>query len=252
MDSRRLPDYFTEARRAPDLAVVEGFHAVKHALRFGADFAVLVTRDPAAAAALAARLAPDVAAALTTATGVDEATFDRLFPVPPPTGIAGVAARPLTEAAAVLDAPGPAPVIYLDRPRHLGNVGAVVRVAAAAGAAGVVTSGDADPWDPAAIRGAAGLHFALPVARGRLEDVSRPVVAIDPGGAPLAPGIVPDRAVLAFGSERGGLDPEVRSRASAVVRLPMRPGVSSLNLATAVAAVLYSGVVGGPPGSLPG
>jgi len=46
----------------------------------------------------------------------------------------------------------------------MGNVGACVRVAAAAGAAAVLTTGENDPWFPDAVRGAAGLHFALPVA----------------------------------------------------------------------------------------
>jgi TrmH family RNA methyltransferase len=50
---------------------------------------------------------------------------------------------------------------------------------------------------------------------------------------------LPDRPLLVFGSERHGLGPELLARADARVALPMRPGVSSLNLATAVAAILY-------------
>jgi TrmH family RNA methyltransferase len=45
---------------------------------------------------------------------------------------------------------------------------------------------------------------------------------------------------LAFGSERRGLGPALRARAQVTLALPMRPGASSLNLATAVAAVLYA------------
>jgi TrmH family RNA methyltransferase len=45
--------------------------------------------------------------------------------------------------------------------------------------------------------------------------------------------------VLVVGSERGGVGHELRARADHVLALPMRPGVSSLNLATAVAAALY-------------
>jgi TrmH family RNA methyltransferase len=51
---------------------------------------------------------------------------------------------------------------------------------------------------------------------------------------------VPERALLAFGTERDGLSDELLARADARLALPMRPGVSSLNLATAVAGVLYS------------
>ena len=55
---------------------------------------------------------------------------------------------------------------------------------------------------------------------------------------PLA--TLPDDAVLAFGSERHGLGAALLARADARVGIPMRPGVSSLNLATAVAVALYA------------
>ena len=64
-------------------------------------------------------------------------------------------------------------------------------------------------------------------------------VALDPAGTPLRPGTVPPRAVLAFGTERDGLSAQLLARADARLALPMRPGVSSLNLATAVSAVLF-------------
>ena len=129
-------------------------------------------------------------------------------------------------------------MVLLDAPRHPGNVGAAVRVAAAAGAAGVLVTGARDPWAPAALRGSAGLHFALPVGRVDAPPAGRPLVAVDPGGAPLA--TLPDDAVLAFGSERHGLGAALLARADARVGIPMRPGVSSLNLATAVAVALYA------------
>jgi TrmH family RNA methyltransferase len=96
-----------------------------------------------------------------------------------------------------------------------------------------------DPWHPVAIRGAAGLQFALPVAQiTELPRTDRPLIAIDPDGEERP---APRHAILAFGSERHGLSMELRNAADARIRIPMRPGVSSLNLATAVAAVLYSG-----------
>ena len=126
----------------------------------------------------------------------------------------------------------------LENPRHLGNLGACVRVAAAAGVAGVLTTGDRDPWHPDALRGSAGLHFALPVSRvDAIVDADRPLVAIDPGGDAME--ALPTRSLLAFGSERHGLSDGLLRRADLRVRLPMRTGVSSLNLATAVAATLY-------------
>jgi TrmH family RNA methyltransferase len=72
-----------------------------------------------------------------------------------------------------------------------------------------------------------------------LEGLARPVIALDPEGEPAARGDLPPGAILAFGSERGGLSSEVAALATQRLALPMRPGVSSLNLATAVAATLY-------------
>ncbi|MCW3040496.1 MAG: hypothetical protein JWM31_2401, partial [Solirubrobacterales bacterium] len=96
-----------------------------------------------------------------------------------------------------------------------------------------------------ALRGGAGLHFALPVRRVRelpADLGGRALIALDPEGEVLgtagAPAL-PPRAVLAFGTERDGLSDALLARADARLALPMRPGVSSLNLATSVAAVLY-------------
>jgi RNA methyltransferase, TrmH family len=126
-------------------------------------------------------------------------------------------------------------------PRHLGNLGAVIRVAAAADAGGVLVVGDADPWHPIAVRGAAGLQFALPVARTDvLPDTDRPLIALDGEGEPLQPGSVPRDAALLVGTERGGLSSELLDRAGGRVAIPMRVGVASLNLATAVAIALYA------------
>jgi TrmH family RNA methyltransferase len=123
----------------------------------------------------------------------------------------------------------------------MGNIGACIRVSAAAGAAAVIATGENDPWHPDAVRGAAGLHFALPVAKVKsLPQSDRPLLAIDPEGEELAPEQVPARAVLAFGTERHGLSGEVFERADARISIPMREGVSSLNLATSVAVTLFA------------
>jgi TrmH family RNA methyltransferase len=224
------------ARRDRSLVVLEGFHAIKHALRFDGELLGAWTADPVELEELRARLAPDVMLE-PAVVGAAE-----LAAVVPRAQVVAVARRPAQpDPYGILDAPGPAPVILLEDPRHLGNLGACVRVAAAAGAAGVLTTGRQDPWHADALRGSAGLHFALPVARTRALDTrGRPLVALDPDGEPLRPGTVPPRAVLAFGTERDGLSEDLLARADARLSLPMRPGVSSLNLATAVAGVLFS------------
>jgi TrmH family RNA methyltransferase len=68
----------------------------------------------------------------------------------------------------------------------------------------------------------------------------RPLIAVDPSGSALRPADLPPRALLAFGTERHGLSDELLERADERLGIPMRSGVSSLNLATAVAAVLFA------------
>jgi TrmH family RNA methyltransferase len=233
---------YRAARRDRSLAVLDGFHALKHALRFGADVREAVASDPAGLEDLAGGLAPDLAGSLRErVVEVGEGTIAQLVPQAPRTGVVAIAARPPLDLGAVLGDPRPAPLVLLEDPRTMGNMGASVRVAAAADAAGVLTTGTNDPWHPDALRGAAGLHYALPVAAiNGLPASDRPLVAIDPGGEDLGPGAVPPRAILAFGTERYGLSAGLLERADRRLGIPMREGVSSLNLATSVAAVLFS------------
>jgi RNA methyltransferase, TrmH family len=232
-----LTQRFAQARADDRLAVLEGFHALKHALRFGAEVELAAALDPEALERMTDELAPDLRGrfrALARPVAADE--LGRLVPRVPRTGVVAIARRPAFGGPAA-----GAPVVLLEDPRDLGNVGAVVRVAAAAGAGGVVTTGVVDPWDPAALRGAAGLHYALPVGRlGAFDAGARPLLALDPGGDLLDPGALPADAVLAFGTERDGLSDALLARADARLRIPMRAGVSSLNLATSVAAVLFA------------
>lgn len=222
--------------------MLEGLHPLKHALRFGAVIEAARAPDLDRLDGLARALAPDVCALLRRLVlPVAPATFAKLAPVAPATGVVAIARRPAIDPPHLLGRARAAPLVLLDGPSHLGNIGAVVRISAAAGAAAVLTTGAQDPWHPAALRGSAGLHFALPVARiEELPKTERPLVAVDPEGEPLRPGAVPPGAILAFGSERRGLGHAVLARAERCIAIPMRAGVSSLNLASAVAVILYT------------
>jgi RNA methyltransferase, TrmH family len=233
---------FRKARRDSELTVVEGFHALKHALRFGAQLVEAVAVDPDGLERLAGQLAPDLVGQLGgRVEKVEPEDLADLVPLVPRTGVVAIARRPPVDLAAVLADPRAAPVVLLEQPKNMGNIGACIRVAAAADAAAVLTTGENDPWYPDAVRGAAGLHFALPVASIESLPVSdRPLLAIDPEGEDLRPGGLPPRAVLAFGTERHGISPELLDRAEARISIPMREGVSSLNLATSVAVTLFA------------
>jgi TrmH family RNA methyltransferase len=208
---------------------LEGFHAVKHALRFAPELVRRITAvDPSAATALCGELAPDLLDVFSSR--VEQGPSDH------PTGVAGVADRPVDDRTVL--SRRTSPLVVLDDPKHPGNAGAAVRVAAAAGASGVALVGSLDPWHPAVLRGSAGLHYALPVLSCGVTEIEGPVWALDAGGFPLRE--LPDDVVLVVGSERAGVSPSLRERADRGVSLPMRPGVSSLNLATALSAALYA------------
>jgi len=230
-------------RLADTAVLLDGFHALKHALRFGAEVPVAVTTDRRTALALAADLAPDVRDTLDALlTEVPEATYRTFVPRPHPTAVVALAVRPAREAnlQQLGHTPRRTPVVVLDNPRNLGNAGAVIRLAAGFGATGVVTTGTLDPWHPTVVRAGAGLHYATAVERLTVEELPPgPVFALDPEGDDIRGLKLPDDAVLAFGSERTGLSPELRARTDHLVSLPMRPQVSSYNLATSVAMTLY-------------
>ncbi|MFD3917959.1 TrmH family RNA methyltransferase [Streptomyces sp. NPDC058595] len=228
---------------APGAVVLDGFHALKHALRFGADVRLALTSDKESVLALAAELADDLTGTLRrSVVEVPADTLRQLLPKVHPTRVMALAVRRerRVNLAELATAPRRSPVVVLDNPRNLGNVGAVVRLAAGFGATGVVTTGDLDPWHPNAVRAGAGLHFATAVEQLALDAFPPgPLYALDPEGDDIRSVTVPDDALLAFGSERHGLSPELRERADALLALPMRPQVSSYNLATSVAMTLF-------------
>ncbi len=217
-----------------EAVLVPGFHAVKHAARFGAELTHVFRLATADARSLAVELAPDMVEVIDRAQAIDDPEMSALAGEVHPTGVVGVARKP--EKAGRLRGPG----AVLEDPRHLGNVGASIRVAAALGVRSLATTGRADVWSPAAIRGSAGLHWALDVrGNAELDELDGPLVGLDPGGRPISEVTLAPDTLLVFGTERQGLSDAARERCDEVARIPMAPGVSSLNLATSVAIALY-------------
>ena len=184
MSHQTLVERFRSARSDPSLVVLEGFHPLKHAIRFGADLIQVVGLSVGELASLQESFAPDISGDFAKNMEAAPAdVFEQLAPVPPPTGVIAIAKRPRLSLTKLLNSPEPAPIVLLEKPRNLLNIGAAVRASAAAGAAGLVTTGTQDPWHPAALIAGTGLQFALPVARAEtLPKCDRSLVVVDPCG----------------------------------------------------------------------
>ena len=129
-----------------------------------------------------------------------------------------------------------------------GNVGAIIRVAEAAGATGVVAAGhSADPFGPKALRGSMGSAFRVPVATGQSGDVIRAArargcivqAAVAHDGRSLFYLYLTRPTAVLLGSEGAGLRPALTDLADERFTIPMHPPVDSLNVAVAAALVLY-------------
>lgn len=241
MSIKSIEERFHIARGDLSLVVVEGFHPLKHALRFGAKLVEVVSPDSLELQRLQHEYAPDIDDLLNNlVVQIEQSIFERLARVTPATGVMSIAERPVVDLDAMLNGIDQSPVVFLEKPRNLFNIGAAVRSASAAGAAGVLNTGDLDPWKPAALTTGVGLQWSLPVAQvDDLPSTDRPLVAVDIGGESLESFDIPDRSILAFGTERQGLSRSVIESADYHVSIPMEHGVSSLNLACSVAVMLY-------------
>ena len=133
-----------------------------------------------------------------------------------------------------------------------GNVGAIIRVAEAGGAAGVMISGaSADPFGWKALRGSMGSALRIPVIRRRtgaapeadvdeLRRLGFRIVATAPrGGRLLFDADLRGPTAILIGGEGPGLPPEILAAADDRVSIPMEPPVESLNAATTAAVMVY-------------
>ena len=127
-------------------------------------------------------------------------------------------------------------VVALDGVQDPGNVGAIVRLAAAFDAAGVaLLPGCADPFGPKAIRASAGAILNVPCVAAARADLRWPLFAADGRGEAIDPPA--RRAVLVFGSEGSGVSDDV-ARDARRIAIPMSKRVESLNVAMAAAILL--------------
>jgi TrmH family RNA methyltransferase len=164
-----------------------------------------------------------------------------------PQGIAAVVAQRWESIAPIV--PSPRDLwIAVSTVRSPGNLGTLMRTAAASGARGVIVppNSSADPYHPGALRAAMGASFSLRMVRAGAAELDRwkkrlglVVIGADPG-APLDYRAYSYRrpVVLLLGSERKGLSRSQAALCDAQVRIPMSAG-DSLNLAVAGSVLLY-------------
>ncbi len=137
--------------------------------------------------------------------------------------------------------------LALEEIRDPGNLGTILRTADGAGASGVILVGDCcDPYSPEAVRASTGSIFAMPVVKmsvAALGDLARgwpgAVVGTASGAKADFRTGVKTPALIVLGNESRGLSEEATRACKTLVRIPMRKGVESLNVATAAALMLY-------------
>ncbi len=128
------------------------------------------------------------------------------------------------------------------------NIGAILRVTDAVGAAGIILLDDsADPYSPFAVRASTGAVFSQRLVRSSFAAFKKwldvhdcPCIGTSAGAATDYIDVAyPRPMVLLMGSERSGLTPEQESVCDALVRIPMAGRVESLNVAVATGILLY-------------
>ncbi len=164
--------------------------------------------------------------------------FDALAETKSPQNVIGLFHRPETTPGQLF-ARQTSIIVALDGVQDPGNVGTIVRLAAAFDANGVVLlPGCADAFSPKAIRSSAGAVLTVPVVTCSIEELLAQgwaIVAADSRGERADP--PSQHAVLAFGSEGSGLSPALLTTARTIA-IPMSPRIESLNVASSAAILL--------------
>ena len=228
----------SRARREQGLTLLDGANLLEtYARRGGRPRRLAVSASGAGQA--------DVLAALARFPGVDtillpDALFGRVSQVTAEVGVLGVIPIPAAAPS------GNGFAILMEDLQDPGNVGAILRSAAAAGASDAYLSpGCAEPWSPKVLRAGMGGHFFLAV-HGQADLVS--VAGNWPGSviatAADAPQSVFDAqwrrpVAVVIGNEGAGISPGLLATAGLRVRVPMPGGMESLNAAAAAAVCLF-------------
>ena len=235
-----------KSRERQRLFAAEGVRAVEELLR-----SALTVRGVLVAPQLAG--APRGAALLSMlrTTGVELAEippldFASAAETESPQGVLAIAEIP-ERTLATLPVDDRARIVVLDAVQDPGNVGTILRTAAALGATAALSlPGTVDLWNAKVVRSAMGASFHFPVLSTTWEelDLFRQQHGVFLWGADAA-GIAldtlhpPPRLALVVGNEGAGLSPEARGRIDTLAALPIGSIVESLNVAVATGIFLY-------------
>lgn len=229
-------------RRKAGRCVLEGEHLVAvHLERIGLPEIVVVNEEALARPGIAALVARVPESRLVVVT---RALFDGMGALPPDVGVIAVAPAPRPPSG-----PPGALCLLLEAIQDPGNVGTMLRTAAAFGASDAYLSRDcAFAWSPKVLRAGQGAHFQLAVHEDAdLVEIAgtiratggRVVAAVAAGGVPLHEARLGGRVAIAVGNEGAGLSAALRAGADVAATIPLPGGSESLNAAAAAAVVLY-------------
>jgi TrmH family RNA methyltransferase len=236
---RKLAQDGSESRRAGQ-AWLEGDHLCRALLARGLKPEVGVF-----AQSLWPQVPAELAAAAPRNVILPDALFESVSGLPSPARMGFVIGLP--EAPAIETA---APTVILDRVQDAGNVGAILRCAAAFGFTQVVAiQGTAALWSPKVLRAGMGAHFGLQLVESVQADalcaLTVPVITTSShGGTLLHRASLPWPCAWAFGHEGQGVCAEVERRAQLGVRIVQPGGEESLNVAAAAAICLHASAAG--------
>jgi len=232
----------------PALLLLDGAHLVAAALAAGVGVrqAVVAAADLGRGdlKALVDGLARKHIEVLTASASV----MDALSPLRSPSAIVAIADRPSYDEGRLYAGEAPLVVIACDV-QDPGNLGAIVRVAEAGGATGMVAAGTcADPFGWKALRGSMGSALRLPVAVGRHADQTvaqarrrncRIVGTAPRGGRSVFDIDLRGATAVLVGGEGPGLPQLLIDAADERVTIPMQAPVESLNSAVTAALIVY-------------
>jgi TrmH family RNA methyltransferase len=177
---------------------------------------------------------------------VTERDFQTAAETDSPQGVLAIGEIP-KRSLNTLNAPEECRVLVLDAVQDPGNVGTIIRTAAALGASATIAlGGTVDLWNPKVVRSSMGAQFRHSALQASWEDLRSFVDregfqlwAAEADGEPIDSGRAVRRLAIVVGNEGSGLNPEIRARADKIVSLPISSSVESLNVAVATGIILY-------------